>query len=130
MTIISSAVGKVCVQWKRRKRAQEKAAQIHWGTWRAQSVKHPTLDFGSGHYPRVMAWSPKSGSMLRLELLGILSLLLCLLLPSSHSLSLPNKQTNKQANILKKFIKILKFRRQRNVTISPTQGRSLNIIHL
>ena len=30
-----------------------------WGTWVAQSVKHPTLNFGSGHDLRVMrqSWS-------------------------------------------------------------------------
>ena len=38
-----------------------------WGTWLAQSVKHPTLDFGSGHDLRVMGLSPKLGSMLGKE---------------------------------------------------------------
>ena len=32
------------------------------GTWPAQSVKHLTLDFGSGHEPRVVGWSPMSDS--------------------------------------------------------------------
>ena len=35
-----------------------------WGTWMAQSVEHPTLDFGSGHDLRVLGSSPTSNSML------------------------------------------------------------------
>ena len=35
-----------------------------WGTWMAKSVKHPTLDFGSGHdLLRVLGWSPALGSV-------------------------------------------------------------------
>jgi len=41
------------------------------GTWVAQSFKHPTLDFGSGHDLRVMrsspTWSPTWGSILGVE---------------------------------------------------------------
>ena len=33
----------------------------------AQSVKHPTLDFGSGHDLRVVGSSPTSGSVLSAE---------------------------------------------------------------
>ena len=33
----------------------------------AQRVKHPTLDFGSGHDLRVMGLSPVSGSTLDIE---------------------------------------------------------------
>ena len=33
----------------------------------AQLVEHLTLDFGSGHDPRVMGSSPMSGSMLSVE---------------------------------------------------------------
>ena len=33
----------------------------------AQSVENPTLDFSSGHDPRVVGWSPASGSVLSLE---------------------------------------------------------------
>ena len=35
-----------------------------WGAWVAQSVERSTLDSGSGHDPRVMGLSPKSGSAL------------------------------------------------------------------
>ena len=34
------------------------------GAWVAQLVKHPTLDFSSGHDLRVLRWSPMSDSML------------------------------------------------------------------
>ena len=37
-------------------------------TWVAQSVKRPTLDFGSGHDLMVMRSSPMSGSILGMEL--------------------------------------------------------------
>jgi len=40
----------------------------------AQSVKRPTLDFGSGHDLRVVRSIPVSGSTLGWSLLGILSL--------------------------------------------------------
>ena len=44
-------------------------------SWVAQSVKHQTLDFGSGHDLRVVRSSPTSGSVLTAwSLLGILSL--------------------------------------------------------
>ena len=33
----------------------------------AQSVEHPTLDFSSGHDPKVMGLSPTSGSVLGVE---------------------------------------------------------------
>ena len=53
------------------------------GTWVAQSVEHPALDFGSGHDVRVRRIEPcMSGSVLtERNLLEILSLLLCLPLP-------------------------------------------------
>ena len=35
-----------------------------WGTWVAQGVDCPTLDFGSGHDLKVMGSSPASGSAL------------------------------------------------------------------
>lgn len=38
-----------------------------WGTWVAQSVEHPTLDFCSGHDRRVMGSSPVPGSVLNME---------------------------------------------------------------
>ena len=37
------------------------------GTWVAQWVEHPTLDFGSGHDLRVMRLSPKLGSTVRVK---------------------------------------------------------------
>ena len=39
----------------------------NWGSWVAQSVERPTLDFSSGHDPRVVGLSPRSGSMLSIE---------------------------------------------------------------
>ena len=45
------------------------------GTWVAQPVECPTLDFGSGHDPRVVGQSSASGSVLSME-------------PAWHSLSL------------------------------------------
>ena len=69
----------------------------------AQSVEHPTLDFGSGHDPRIVGLSPTSGSVLTVwSLLGILSFSLslclslslspCAPLPCSLSLSLKEKR--------------------------------------
>ena len=37
------------------------------GAWVAQSVESPTLEFGSGHDPRVVGLSPTSGSALSIE---------------------------------------------------------------
>ena len=37
------------------------------GTWVAQVVEHPTLDFSSGHDLRVVGLSPMSGSMLSVK---------------------------------------------------------------
>ena len=37
------------------------------GTWVPQLAECPTLEFGSGHDPRVMGLSPASGSVLSLE---------------------------------------------------------------
>jgi len=47
-----------------------------WGTWVAQLVKHPTLDFSSGHDLRVIRSNPALGSVLSVE-------------PAWDSLSLP-----------------------------------------
>ena len=60
------------------------------GAWVAQSSEHPTFDFGSGHAPRVVGWSPASGSALGWSLLEILTVSASapLLLPQSLSLSL------------------------------------------
>ena len=38
-----------------------------WGAWVAQSVEHPTLDFGSGHDLRLVKSSPMLGSALSVE---------------------------------------------------------------
>ena len=62
------------------------------GAWMAQSVKHPTLDFGSGHDLRVREFKPHvrlcSGSELTMRsLLGILSLCPFCILSLSLSLS-------------------------------------------
>ena len=38
-----------------------------WGTWVAQWVERPTLDFDSGHDPRVMGSSPLLGSALSVD---------------------------------------------------------------
>ena len=40
------------------------------GAWVAQLVKHPTLDFNSGHDLRVLGLSPVSGSRLSMESSG------------------------------------------------------------
>ena len=37
------------------------------GAWVARSIEHQTLDFSSGHDPRVMESSPVSGSLLSME---------------------------------------------------------------
>ena len=37
------------------------------GTWVAESVERPTLDFGSGHDPRVVGSGPSSGSVMSVE---------------------------------------------------------------
>ena len=61
----------------------------------AQSVKLPTLDFGSGHDLRVREFEPHTGSVLAtLSLLGILSLPLFLPLPHlrTHTLALPQNK--------------------------------------
>jgi len=56
------------------------------GTWVAQSVKRPTLGFGSGRDLRVVRWSPASGSALSRES-ACDSLSPPLSLPTTHALS-------------------------------------------
>ena len=51
----------------------------------AQWVEHPTLDFSSGHDPRVAELSPVLASALGMVLLKILSLALCASPPTSSS---------------------------------------------
>ena len=70
---------------------------INRGAWVAQSVEHLTLDFGSGHGLAVCGIEPPvrlhtDGTQ---SLLLILSFPLCLLLPSSCSLS-QNKNFKKR----------------------------------
>ena len=76
----------------------------------AQSVEHPTLDFGSGHDPRVVGSSPKLGSMLSMKpawnspsFSAPPPLLLSLSLPLSLSLALS------QIKKFKKIFKILNY---------------------
>ena len=40
---------------------------INGGTWVAQSIEHPALDFSSGHDPRVVGSSPTLGSVVGME---------------------------------------------------------------
>ena len=55
----------------------------------AQSVKRPTLDFGLGHDPRVVGWSPESGSTLSVKPADdSLSLFPSTRLPCSRAVSL------------------------------------------
>lgn len=56
--------------------------------WVAQSAERPTLNFGSGHDPRVVGLSLESGSALNMEP-GLRSLSLCPTSPLALS-----KQTN------------------------------------
>ena len=44
-----------------------KVNKYPWGAWEAQLVELPTLDFSSGHDPRVVGSSPVSGSVLGME---------------------------------------------------------------
>ena len=75
-------------------------------TWVAQSVKHPTLGFGSGHGLMVNEIEHQIGLYIdSRSLLGILSLFLSLPLPHGCSLSLKgnklrkmNLQDGKQCN--------------------------------
>ena len=45
----------------------QKRKKKDWGIWMAQSVKHLTLGFGSGHGLVVVGLSPESGSVLTVE---------------------------------------------------------------
>ena len=66
---------------------------FHGGAWLAQSVKHPTLDVGSGHDLRVMGPSPCEGLHARWRgnrLEDSLSFSLCPSVPLTHHL-LSNK---------------------------------------
>ena len=76
----------------------------------AQSVKHPTLDFGSGHDLMVVGSSPASGSVLTVwSLLGILSLLsLCPSPTRSHDLSLKSPLKKKESTVTKHVKLILR----------------------
>ena len=42
----------------------QRKAELGLGAWGAQSVEHLTLDFSSGHDPRVVRYSAESGSVL------------------------------------------------------------------
>ena len=67
------------------------------GTWVVQLVECPTLDFSSGHDPRVVGSSPHSGFMSSVWcLLKILSLPLTIF--PAHSLSLKKKDLEGQGS--------------------------------
>ena len=83
------------------------------GTWVAQSIKHPTLDFSSGHDLTVVRLSPTLSSTLSMESAwDSLSLFLPLLLSLSL---LKNKNQNNAAVIL---------------TLSPHGGHTLSLTFL
>ena len=50
-----------------RERRQTGDSKTRRGTWVAQLVKHLTLEYGSGHDPRVVGLSPASGNTLGME---------------------------------------------------------------
>ena len=89
------------------------------GAWVAQSFKCLTLDFGSGHDPRVVGSSPALGSALSME---PASDSLCLPLPISM-LTLSRKKKLKKKNfhvvILPVHKKLFKF--------SPLPNRFLGV---
>ena len=90
---------------KTKQSCTEATKKLHRGTWAAQLVERPALDFSSGHDLRVEGLSPESASMLRGESVGES------LFPSGpplpHSLSLTKgwgctenvKDLNKQGEI-------------------------------
>ena len=47
--------------WKENGKKEGLKEEARRGTWVAQSVKHPTLDFGSGHDLRVHETEPCTG---------------------------------------------------------------------
>ena len=84
-----------------------------WGAWVAQSVKHLTLDFGSGHDLSVVRFSPELGSRLTprwaWSLLKILSLPLLLPLPPAHVRAHSHYLSQKKKILEKKKKKKLKI---------------------
>ena len=71
-------------------------------TWVAPSLECLTLDFGSGHHPRVMGLSPTSDSML--SLLKVLSLPLSAHPPCSYGLSLFLSEKKKKVPLESTFV--------------------------
>ena len=75
--------------------------RIDWGTWVAQSVDHPTLDFDSGHVLMVMRSRPSLSFIWTSSLLKILSLFPSVPVPlprsctTAHVLSLSKLKINK-----------------------------------
>ena len=55
------------IKYLRRRYEEKDQETIKEGAWVAQSVKHQTLDFGSGHDLRLMRLRPMSGSVLGME---------------------------------------------------------------
>ena len=76
---------------------QNKRPEVR-GAWLAQSLKQPTLDFGSGRDLTVREFEPHIGLCAHsVSLLGILCLPVSLPLPASLSLALKmNKSTEKK----------------------------------
>jgi len=80
---------------------------IGWGTWVAQSVKHPALDFHSGHDPRAGC-----GACLRLSL----SLSLCPSIPHSHAHSFSPKKRKKKIGTRHHTIHLLEWLKFKTMT--------------
>jgi len=58
---------KICITTISLTLSQHLKNSLMRGAWVAQSVRHLTLDFGSGHDLRVMRSSPASGSAQAME---------------------------------------------------------------
>ena len=86
------------------------------GTWVAQSVEHQTLDFGSGHDPRVKGSSPTSDSVLMWRLLKIFSF--------SFSLPPPPPRSHTLALKLKKKYKLI-YSDKRHISVYLEGGKEL-----
>ena len=94
----------------------EKVSQGHQkqGAGVAQLGECPTLDFGSGHDPRVVGSSPASGSALGAEpAWDSLSLFLCPSPAGGHDLSLSLK-INISKEIIKRYKEVESAFRERN----------------
>ena len=86
----------------------------------AQSVDHATLDFNSGHDPRVVGSSPTSGLMLGMEFAQD-SLSTPSPLVLTCSLSLSQKMKNKYKKDSKAYALFEVFKKQQTQSISEQQ---------